>query len=104
MEIKEIEYLAQLEDLDPDNGNLDVFLTLVDGRTFLIVVSTPVNIYWCMENEGVDYFFGSPEVFVKKLTRENIRAALEAIVTEDDGEWLYVYGTLQEKSVSTDES
>ena len=44
------------------------------------------------ENEGIDYFFGSPIVFVKNLTRENIEKAIEKIVTEDSGKWLSVYG------------
>jgi len=46
-----------------------------------------------MENEGTDYFFGDPTVFVKNLTKENIEKAMERIVAEDGGKWLTVYGS-----------
>ena len=45
-----------------------------------------------MENEGIDYFFGEPMLFVKCLTPENIEKAIRAIVAEDNGRWLKVYG------------
>jgi hypothetical protein len=45
-----------------------------------------------MENEGIDYFFGEPMLFVKCLTAENIERAVQAIVTEDNGKWLSIYG------------
>ncbi len=56
-------------------------------------MSTPTNISWCMENEGVDYFFGEPVVFVKNLTKENIERVMEKIVAADGGKWLAVYGS-----------
>jgi hypothetical protein len=31
-------------------------------------------------------------IFVKRLTNENVERALRAIVSEDDGKWLSVYG------------
>ncbi|MFZ0806299.1 MAG: hypothetical protein WAN03_08960 [Candidatus Sulfotelmatobacter sp.] len=42
--------------------------------------------------EQIDYFFGSPIVFVKSLTADNIEKAAKAIVAEDGGRWLTVYG------------
>jgi hypothetical protein len=32
-------------------------------------------------------------VFVKNLTKQNIEKAMRNIVTEDNGEWLSVYGS-----------
>jgi len=45
-------------------------------------VATPNNIYWCMENEGLDYFFGCPPLFVKRLTQENVERALKALIED----------------------
>jgi hypothetical protein len=45
-----------------------------------------------MDNEGKDYFFGEPMLFVKYLTVENIEKAVRAIIEEEDGRWLEVYG------------
>ncbi len=49
-----------------------------------------------MQNEGVDYFFGVPPVFVKKLTFDSIERALTALVHEEGGKWLSVYGSAQQ--------
>jgi len=88
-----INYLSDLAECNPENDNLDVHIVLEDGREFTFVVSTPNNISWCMENEGVDYFFGEPVVFVKNLTKENIERVMEKIVAEAGGKWLAVYGS-----------
>jgi hypothetical protein len=45
-----------------------------------------------MENEGRDYFFGVPMLFVKNLTVDNVERAINAIVLEDNGRWLQIYG------------
>jgi len=91
-----IEVVGGIDQLNPDNDNVDVFLRLDDGRVYSFVVATPKNIYWCMQNEGRDYFFRVPPVFVHTLTIESIQRALSAIVYENEGEWLSVYGSLQE--------
>ena len=92
MNVKSISYLSDLRDVKPKNDNLDVHVTLKDCREFTFVVATPQNIYSCMEREQIDYFFGSPIVFVKSLTADNIEKAAKAIVAEDGGRWLTVYG------------
>jgi hypothetical protein len=92
VKIKSIDYLCDLSEVNPEHDNLDVHVTLEDGREFTFVVATPNNVFWCMENEGIDYFFGEPMIFVKCLTAENIEKAVKAIVAEDNGRWLKVYG------------
>jgi hypothetical protein len=91
-QISSITYLSDLSELSPEHDNIDVQVALEDGREFTFVVATPNNIFWCMENENVDYFFGEPILFVKRLTAENIEKAIKAIVSEDNGRWLKVYG------------
>lgn len=94
-----IEFVSPESDIDAENDNVDVHLHLDDGRVYSFVVATPQNIFWCMENEGLDYFFGVPPVFVKRLTRPSVERALKAVVESDGGKWLDVYGTLQKASV-----
>ena len=88
-----IEFLSLEAEIDPGNDNVDVLLHLDDGRAISFLVATPNNIYWCMENEGVDYFFGEPPLFVRKLTRENVERAFSALIKEP--RWLEAYGSLQ---------
>lgn len=63
---------------------------------FSFVVGTPSNIYWCMDNEGIDHFFGIPFVFVREMTMGQIQKAMQAIFTEDKGKWVSVYWALQQ--------
>ena len=88
-----VEFLSAEADIDPENDNVDVLLRLDDGRAYIFVVATPTNIYWCMQNEGLDFFAGEPPLFVRKLTRENVERAFVALLKEP--RWLDVYGTLQ---------
>jgi hypothetical protein len=92
VKIKSINHLSDWAEVNPLNDNIDVNVVLEDERHYTFVVATPNNVFWCMENEGKDYFFGAPMLFVKSLTVENIERAIEAIVNEDDGRWLGIYG------------
>jgi len=92
MKIKSVEYLSDISEINPENDNLDVRIVLEDGQEFTFVVATPNNVFWCMDNEDIDYFFGAPMLFVKNLTPDNIERAVKAIVTTDEGKWLKIYG------------
>ncbi len=83
------------DQVDPDDDNVDVHLRLDNGRVYSFLFATPNNIYWCMQNEGIDYFFGTPPVFVSRLTLDSIERALSAMTQEDNRRWLEVYGSLQ---------
>jgi len=90
--IKSIICLSDWSEVNPENDNIDVHVVLEDGREFTFVVATPNNVYRCMDNEKTDYFFGEPMLFVKNLTVENLERAVNAIMSENDGQWLKVYG------------
>lgn len=95
MKIKEIRYVSPMEENNPEDDNIDVHVELEDGRIYSLVVSTPNNIYWCMENEGIDYSFGfPPPVFVRLITPDNIERALHILFSERTELWS-LYGVLQ---------
>lgn len=96
LKVRTLRYLSNLDEVNQENDNVDVHVELDDGRVFSILVATPNNLFWCMENEGVDYYFGTPAVYVKFLTREHIERAIKALVDENNGYWLEIYGSLQE--------
>jgi hypothetical protein len=89
-----IRTISPFEDCNPENDNIDVHIRLDDGRVFSLLVATPNNIFWCMDNLGMDYYFGTPPLFVRLLTRDCMERAIHALVAEDSGRWLEVYGTL----------
>jgi hypothetical protein len=96
LELLEVQYVSPIEEVDPENDNVDVHVQLSDGRCYGFVVATPNNIFQCMANEGVDYFFGVPVLFVRLLDEAHIERAIRALLSEEDGKWLRVYGVLQD--------
>ncbi len=88
-----IEFVSPEEELNPDDDNVDIHVRLDDGRVYSVLVATPNNIYGSMENESIDYFFGVPPLFVKRLTRDNVERAIQALMC--DPAFLNVYATLQ---------
>ena len=95
--VLEIRYVSALEDVDPENDNLDVNLHLTDGRVFGFLLATPKNIDSCMANEGIDHFFSEPPpLFVSRLDHPHIEEAFRALLSEEHPEkWLNIYGVLQ---------
>lgn len=93
--IAEIRCIGGWEQVNSENDNVDVHVHLDDGLVYSFLVATPNNVFWCMENEGIDYFFGTPPLFVRVLTRECVEKAITAVFTEDDGRWLAIYGSIQ---------
>ncbi len=91
-----VEFIGGIEQCDPNNSNADVLLHLDDGRVFKFLVATPNNIYWCMENEQNDHYFGVPPVFVKQMTVENVERAMRALI-ESGEEMLKTFGSSQAK-------
>lgn len=91
MKILNIEFPAYYDQLDKDNGNMDVFVKLEDGMTYTMVVSTPNNYYWYMDKEGLDYIPAlPPDIIVRNLSEDNVRKAVETFV-EDKAYWLKLY-------------
>jgi hypothetical protein len=48
-----------------------------------------------MDNEGKDYWFGTPPLLVRRLSVATIENAVRALLSEGDGSWLEAYGALQ---------
>ncbi|WP_052516646.1 hypothetical protein, partial [Paenibacillus popilliae] len=91
LEIIEIEYPPNYEDVNKDEGCIPVVVKANDGMTYHITVITP-NYYYCyMQEHGIGYIPASPpHLKVRSLTKEYIRQALEACL-EDDGYALKFY-------------
>ena len=104
MKIQRISYLSPIEDVDPENDNVDVCVEFDDGSARSFLIATPNNIFWCMENEGADYFFSyPPPVFVNRLTAENVERALKALLKEKKEFWLDLYGVRQKSNTGSNQ-
>ncbi len=92
MEIKNVTFPTALEEIDDlANDNIDVFVELEDGYTYVLVVTTPQNIVQLMERENKDYLAaGPPMIIVKELTYDCINSSLKSFC-EGDAYWLKEY-------------
>jgi hypothetical protein len=102
MERFNIKYISSLEECNAENDSIDVHLYKEDGRVYSFTFATPNNIYLYMESESINYFFGSPIIFVNSLTQDNIEIALTELMKPENAIWLDIYGTIQ-KYVAEDE-
>jgi hypothetical protein len=41
---------------------MDVHIRPDDGGVFSLLAATPNNMFWCMDNAGMDDYFGTPPV------------------------------------------
>jgi len=92
MKIESITFLTDLEDVeDIFDYNMDVAVTLDDGRTYLVVVATQKNLLTLMDYEKSDFLSpGEPMIIVRKFTKEVVEKAIEAYV-EDQAYYLKFY-------------
>jgi len=88
LKVLEIEFPLYYEQLDKDNGNMDVFVTLEDGMTYTMTVSTPSNYYWYKDKEEIDFIPAyPPDIIIERtLNKETVRKAFETFV-EDNAYW-----------------
>lgn len=90
-------YPTPLNEIDPHNHNIDVCVTLADGRCFTFVAATPENLKSLMEKDGVPYLIpGLPFLIVKELNDQNIRGVIEELIRYDmewDDTLLRIYGS-----------
>ncbi len=87
-----IDFVSPEQEIDPENDNVDVIVRLDDGRTFSLLVATPNNIYWCMDNEACDHYIGLPPLLVRRLSRNNVETAVQALLATP---WFEIYSTRQ---------
>ncbi len=86
MKIINIHILTDLEDIDIENGNVDVSVKANDGYTYTLSVATPKNIQFLMDKENMNYYEpGHPFIFVNKLTSKIIEQAVKAFAEKDRG-------------------
>ena len=81
MEVKNIEILYDLEKIDIENIDIDVFVTIEDGFSYNLSFATPKFFASVMDEEKSNYYGpGYPNIIVKKITKEIINEAVEAYV------------------------
>ena len=91
----QIDYVSPLEDADPANDNIDIHLRMDDGRVYSLLVATPNNIYTCMDKQPGKLLLWCASQLRQSAGQKHIEEAINALLSEDDGRWLSIYGTLQ---------
>ena len=94
MKIKSITFLSDLEDTkDIFDDNIDVAVSLDDGRKYVVVVATQKNLLTLINNEKMDFLSpGDPMIIGKKLTKKIIKDSIQTY-TEGNGYYLKFYAS-----------
>lgn len=86
MKIKEISYPTKWS--NTLNDNIDVFVTLENGREYCVTVA---SVGWVNERVKKDGYLSSyADIIISEFSDENIAKALEDFAA-DDAYWLRVY-------------
>ena len=87
-----ISITTPLEELNAENDNIDVCVTMKDGRTYTFVVCTPDNLKDLMKKDGVPYLKPCcPMLVAEKLTKEVIERLVDELIEAGDP-FLRTYG------------
>ena len=77
MQIKRIEFLEEIRDVN--NDNIDVLVENETGYNYIVTVGTPQDLLEEMKQEKMNFVRpGTPMIIVKKLTEEIIMEAIQA--------------------------
>lgn len=85
--------LLQAEPLKPDSDSVDLQVDFEPGKPCSFVAETPDGPRRRIEHDHLDYSFGTPVLFVKKMNAETLKRAVKAMAGEHDGIWLDYYDT-----------
>ena len=86
-------YPTSLEEINPDNDNMDILVQTENGKQYVFVVATPDNLKYLMNKENTSFLKpGLPFLFVEKLTHTNIDNVVKSLLEEDE-QLVRIYGT-----------
>ena len=89
----DIIYPTSLEQIDPDNDNIDILVQTENGKQYTFVVATPDNLKYLMNKDKISFLRPSlPFLFVEKLTHANIDNVVKSLLEEDE-QLIRIYGT-----------
>ena len=92
MKVIKICILANLEEIDIENDNVDVSVETDEPYTYRLNFASPKHLQFLMDKEKSHYAYPSfPFTIVSKLTPENIEQAVKAFAEKNNGYWLKTY-------------
>lgn len=90
--IRSMEFLSP-EPAPGSPGGADIRVNLEDGSASSFGVLTPEHVSTRMNEAGQDFSYGSPALFVKRMDRECLGRAVEAMAQDMSGFWLRYYNS-----------
>lgn len=92
--IRSIELSPRAADLDAESGEVKINVGLEDGSASSFPAATFDRPSQWASQDGKDFHFGAPVLFVSRLDQEMLGKAVVAMAEEMSGFWLRYYKTL----------
>ena len=89
--IASIDFLSPLDTLDPASGDCDLQVVFEDGGRSRFAVATYDRAEAWMKKSRKPAWWSAPVLFVARLDRETVQAAVSAMAAEMGGYWLRYY-------------
>ena len=89
--VSSIDFLSPLDSLDPSSGDCMVQVSLEDGGRSTFSVATYDRAEAWMKTSSAQSWWSPPVLFVARLDRETVSAAVAAMAAEMGGYWLRYY-------------
>ena len=92
--VASIEFFGAPSSLDPESGECRVQIDLEDGRFSTFIAATFDRAEAWLKEKKASARWSTPVLYVERLDRETVRAAVERMAADKGGYWLRYYNSL----------
>ncbi|MEK7388491.1 MAG: hypothetical protein AAB036_02210 [Elusimicrobiota bacterium] len=89
--IESIDFLTPLDRIDPVSGDCELHVTFADGGSSRFRAATFDRAQTWMRTSRRQAWWSAPVLFVARLDRDTVTAAVSAMAAEMGGYWLRYY-------------
>src|SRR6266704_2202626 len=91
--VTEVRFVPSESKLKPESGQAEVQVHFQDGKQSTFIAATPDQPSLWIERGKLGWHFGNPVLFVNRLDRPSVEAAVATMASDMGGYWLRYYNS-----------